>query len=223
MKPPPIETVLYISEPFKKYRWVSYYSLFMALAFSMTTVFLPTPSLIEERQQSLLNKVRRKERKENDREEPTEQIEEFEPNPDYDPATIGERLKRLNYRDLLSFSSIYQNVSERPYTTLALFGACSLVSGAFSFYARRTVYKLALLPNERVRFSFFSPLAFGKPPSLEVPLRHVSCVASRQSPHNYSILKIKGYKFYFLVHKAEGIFLEPKLYDQNLGFARNWD
>lgn len=81
---------------------------------------------------------------------------------------------------------------------------------------------ITLLPHGRVKFDFFSPLGVGRPPSIELPLKDVSCVQTRESSGNFSILKLRGIIGYHLVSKKEGEFLEPRLYDEHLGYSRSW-
>lgn len=213
------ETLIYVSLPYKKYRWLSYLSLIQVGFIGINFFVLPTPKLIEERREALRNKVRRKEKIE----KPLDEYEdEFEVNPDYDGATVFQRLRRLDYREVFTLKNVVQNISERPFLSAGVLVSMGLVTTAFCLYAQRIVHMVTLLPNDRVRLAFHSAFAIGKPKSLELPLQHLSCVAPRQSKHNYAILKIKNKYGYHLVHKAEGHFLEPKLFDKYLGFERSW-
>lgn len=211
------EVLVYCSLPFKKYRWISYMSVIQIGFLALNTVILPTPRLLKERQEAVKNRLKKKEKSDD-----SVVWDEYEPNPDYDPSTVWEKIKRLNHKDLFAPSNILKNIVERPYLTLGLLGVSALMTSAFVMYAHRMAHLITLLPNERVRFSSFSAFAIGKPPTIELPVRDVSCVQGRKSKHNYSILKLRGYWGYHLVHKSEGQFLEPKLYDKYLGYERSW-
>lgn len=216
--------VVYASLPFKKYRWISYVS-FIQVGFLVVNLwFLPTSRLVAERNEALANRVIKKKKSDdltnNQNSSSDEWEDELVINPDYDPATVFERFKRLDYKELFTIRNVINNITERPLISLGLVASSVLISSSFWIYARRTLHMITLLPNERVRLSFFSPM--GKPPSIELPLRDISCVQSRQSKHNYSILKLRGRLGFHLVHKAEGQFLEPKLYDKYLGYERSW-
>lgn len=214
---PSQEIVLYVNQPFKKFRWLGFLSVVQVGFVMLNFILMPTPKLIEERAEALRNRVRKK------KVEGSEQvIDEYEPNPDYDPATVSQRLKRLSYGELFSPKNIVDNLVSRPVLSSVAFGSAFLISSASYLYCRRMAHIITLLPNERIRFTSFSPHAFGKPPSIEVPLENISCVTGRKSATNYSILKFKGYYGYHLVQKRDGQFVEPKLYDQHLGYSRSW-
>lgn len=213
------EILVYANLPYKKYRWISYISVIQVGFIALNLFVLPTRRLVQERQEALKNRVRRKEIKEKSQDG---YVDEFEINPDYDDATVFQRLKRLNYRDLFTLKNVSQNISDRPLFSAGVVLSMGMVSAAFFTYARRIIHKVTLLPNERVRLAFFSAFALGKPKTLELPLHNISCVSSRHSKHNYAILKIKNYLGYHLIQKTEGQFLQPKLYDKYLGFERSW-
>lgn len=213
------ETLVYVSLPYKKYRWISYLSVVQVGFIAINFFVLPTSRLIRERSEALQNRVRRKEKKEVSTDG---YVEKFEINPDYDGATVLQRLKGLDYREVFTIHNVVQNIGERPLLSAGIFVSMGLVTTAFCIYARRILHMITLLPNDRVRLAFHSAFAIGKPKSVELPLHHVSCVAPRQSKHNYAILKIKNNYGFHLIHKAEGKFLEPKLYDKYLGFERSW-
>lgn len=196
---------------------------FMQIGFlTLNLLFLPTSRLLRERQEALENRLRRKQRDENETKSPYSIEDEFELNPDYDPATVWQRIKRLDYKQVFSIGNVVDNIKERPFLTLGILGSSALITSALVIYAHRMAHMITLLPNDRVRFSSFSVLAIGEPPTIEIPLRNVSCIQGRKSKNNYSILKFKGYKGYHLVHKSEGQFIEPKLYDKYLGYQRSW-
>lgn len=221
------EILIYQSLPYKKHRWIGYASVFHMGFLALNALVLPTPRLIRERTEALHNRVKKKQQpKIIDDEASTlnnsEYIEEYEPNPEYDPATVWQRLRRLAWREIFNPNNIKENFLERPAVSIGFLGVSALVCSAYLLYARRSIHKIFLLPNGRARLNFFSPFAIGKPPSLDIPLDNISCVTNRKSKVNYAILKIKGYWGYHLVHKVDGDFLEPKLYDQYLGFERSW-
>lgn len=191
------------------------------LGFIVLNIFvMPTTRLIRERQEALANRVIKKERKKEE-DDLNEFPIDYELNPDYDPATFFQRLRRLKFSEIFSLRNVKENFQERPFLSLGLLSAGVLVSSAFFVFARRTVHMITLIPGERVRFAFFSP-TFSQPPTIELPLREVSCVSGRKSKFVYSILKLKNYRGYHLVHKTEGEFLEPKMYDKYLGYKRSW-
>jgi hypothetical protein len=211
------EIVIYINQPYSKFRWLGVISTVQIGFVMLNFILMPTNKLIEQRAEALKNRVIKK------KVEETEGIlDEYEPNPDYDPATVFQRLKRLDYGELFSPKNAIDNMVSRPILSTVAVGASLLISFALHIYCRRMAHIITLLPNERVRFTSFSPFALSKPPSIEVPLTNISCVQGRKAPTNYSILKIKGYYGYHLVQKQDGKFLEPKLYDQNLGYSRSW-
>lgn len=212
------EIIVYASQPFKKYRWISYLSVIQVGFLTLNLFVLPTNKLIEQRVNAIKNKVRKKQ----STEKSDTSLDEYEPNPDYDSSTLVERLKKLNYRELFTVRSIYNNVTERPLLSASAVTASILITTALFTYARRIVHMIVLLPNERVRIFCFSAFAFGKPKAIELPASHISCVSPRKSPHNYSIIKLKNHYGFHLVNKTEGHFLEPKLYDKYLGFQRSW-
>lgn len=212
------EIVIYVNQPYKKFRWLGYMSAVQIGFVVANFVLMPTPKLIEERMNALKNRVRKKEPVDG-----VEQIfEEYEPNPDYDPATVFERMKRLSYRELFSPKNILDNVTERPVLSAAAIGSVLLITSGIFIYCRRMAHIITLLPNDKIRFTSFSPIALGKPRSIELSVQNVSCVTSRKANMNYAVLKFKGYYGYHLVQKRDGQFLEPKLFDQHLGYSRAW-
>lgn len=101
-------------------------------------------------------------------------------------------------------------------------GGSAIVWFIFMSIARRTAYRITILPNKQLRFESFPPLGVGRPPYVELPLKDVSCVEGRKSQTNYAILKFNGRAFYHLIDKKDGHFLEPKLYDKYLGYQKAW-
>lgn len=216
------EILIYHNLPYKKYRWISYISIIQVGFIGFNLIVLPTPKLMQERQDASKSKIKKKPIESLDQTKPEEIFEQYESNSDYDSSTLFQKFKDLSWKELLSFRNISDNVTQRPLLSSALLAASILVSSGFCLYARRNIHKVYLLPGDRVRFHLFSAFAIGKPPRLEVPLQNVSCVHDRKSANNYSILKIKGYQGYHLIHKSEGQFLEPKLYDKYVAFSRPW-
>lgn len=213
------DIIIYANLPAKKYRWISYITLTQIGFLALNLFVLPTKKLLREREEALANKAIKIEK------EQDSTSDGFQPryklNPDYDPATLFQRLKRMSYNELFTINNVKENLQDRPLISLGIIGVASLITSAFFLYAHRTVHMITLMPGGRVRFAFFSPI-FSRPPTLELPLRDVSCVQGRKSKNNYSILKLRKYWGYHLVHKAEGQFLEPKMYDKYLGYKRAW-
>lgn len=207
--------------PPSKYRWISYFSIFQMSVLSFNLFFLATPKLIEERDEAIKNKYRKRQIKQEEIGTETE-IQQWELNPDYNPDTLWQRMKKSFSKDIFTWKNIKNNAMERPLTCAGLLGSSGLVFAAFGFYAHRMVHRIILLPNERVRFQFFNALPLGKPNTLELNLSDISCNAGRKSNFNYSTLRLRDRWGYFLVHKSEGEFLEPKLYDKYLGYERSW-
>lgn len=217
------EILIYRSIPYTKYRWIGYMSAVQFGFLSMNLFFLPTSRLIRERREALENRIIRRQKEDDERNHDPNVIEdEFIPNPDYDPSSLLERFKKLNIQDLFTLENLKNNISENPYLSIGLLSASIAITTAFTTFARRTIHTITLLPYERVRLTFFTPFCHGQPPALESSLRNISCVAPRTSPHNYAILKLKGYRGYHLISKKEGEFLQPKLFDNHLGYSRSW-
>lgn len=155
-----------------------------------------------------------------------------EPLPDFGPellqykpkevkGTISEDAGKLFSKDIFEWANV-TSLLNRPLYCISVFTGCGLITSAFMIYSRRMVHKITLLPNDRVRFAFFNPNPFAGPITMEIPIRNVSCTQGRDSKHNYTILRLKGYWGYHLVHKVEGKFLEPELFDKNLNYMRAW-
>lgn len=215
------EIVLYANLPYNKYRWYGYISAAQVGFVLFSLIVMPTPRIIEERK--IASDRRDKRRDVNPGEQSLERTNEpVAAKARHETATLWQRLRRFDYSELLSPGNFKENIVDRPYLSVGMLGATSLISFAFYIYTHRIAHVITLLPNQRVRFESFSAFAFGRPRSVELSVRDVSCVVGRKSPNNYSILKFKGYRGYHLVHKTEGIFLEPKLYDEYLGYERSW-
>lgn len=204
------DTLIYINNPFKKFRWFSYVALGQIGFVTLNLALWPNEKLVYERDKVLQD---REKRKLTGKALEGDQVES---------RSIFEGLKSFEYSTLFTLRSIYENVKERPKSAFAMLSVTAFMTTASWFMTKRSIHMIKLLPNDRVEFSLFSMLALGKPPTLVVPLREVSCRTGRKGKTNYSILKIKGYSGYHLVHKPDGIFLEPKLYDKHLGYSRNW-
>lgn len=216
------ETVIYSNTPFKKFRWVSYYSMVYVSLIAINFVFLPLPHILKEHVESMTDRYKKRK---SDEEEPVERFDlehMYQPNPQSDNRTLTQRIKDLNFTEVWTGKYLVMNLKEKPLLVAFALSAGILVPSLFSLYLRRVVHMITLLPNNKVRFEFFSPMAFAKPPKLEVPLNMVSCQSSRNTDKRYSILKIKGYRGFHLVSKTEGKFHHPDLYDHYLGYARSW-
>lgn len=206
------EVLVYSSQPFTKYRWIGFMSTIQIGFVLLSVSLMPTQKLIDERRLAS---------ERNKKEEVECSLSNRSSSQDY--VSLWEKLKRAQYNEIITYNNVRDNMVDRPYIFFGLIGASIAISSAFFIYARRIAHKITLLPKDRIRFESFTPFAIGAPPKTELPLRNVSCVSGRRSQTNYSILKFKGYRGYHLVHKTDGRFLEPKLYDEYLGFKRSWD
>lgn len=212
------EKVIYINQPFKKYRWISYYSLIYVSLVALNMVILPFPQILKEHLDSSKSKFRKK----ND-ENGTFDIESsYELNPDYKEVSLTERIAKFDYKDVLTGKYLAMNFKQNPALVIFALGGGVLIPSLFSLYLRRIVHKITLTSNNRVKFEFFSPIAFGKPPRLEVPIQSVSCRIGRTTTQRNSILKLRGYWGYHLVNLQDGVFNYPELYDSHLGYERSW-
>lgn len=214
------ETVVYANLPATKFRWISYVTLAQVGFIALNLFLMPTKRLIRERQEALANKTK-EEGQDSLSSDDSKPKNEPKLDTDTDSTTLLQKLKNMNYAELFSISNVKENFQDRPLVCLGIIGAASLISTGYFFYAIRTVHMVTLLPGERVRFAFFSPV-FSRPSTLELPLRDVSCVQGRKSNSNYSILKLRNFRGYHLVHKTEGQFVDPKAYDKYLGYQRAW-
>lgn len=216
------EILVYKNVPVTKYRWISYFALFHTGIMSLNLFFLATPKLLEERNDAIKNKYRPREMKPEEEANPELIPDKWELNPDYVPDTIVTKLKNAFRKEIFTFENFKNNLTERPYLAATMLGSTALIMGLFSFYSRRMIHRLILLPDDKVRIELFNAMPIGKPLAKEIALTDISCKAGRKSNHNYSLLQIRDTWGFFLVHKTEGEFVEPKLFDKYLGFERSW-
>lgn len=83
-------------------------------------------------------------------------------------------------------------------------------------YSLRSVNRLVLQGNN-LRLVTHTPL--GGTRSVTVPISDVSCTGSRIGAKPQVPLKLKGYRFFFLLDK-EGEFMQPTLFDKTVGIKR---
>lgn len=83
-------------------------------------------------------------------------------------------------------------------------------------YSLRSVNRLVLQGNN-LRVVTHTPL--GGTRSVTVPISDVSCTGSRIGAKPQVPLKLKGYRFFFLLDK-EGEFMQPTLFDKTVGIKR---
>lgn len=89
-----------------------------------------------------------------------------------------------------------------------------------TLFSRRSVSRVILHKGGgKVTVSTQSPLGPFRAHHLTVPLTQVTCHAHRQESPSFIPLKIKGYKFYFLLDK-EGTLNNAKLFDITVGAYR---
>ncbi|XP_052393015.1 transmembrane protein 223 [Carassius gibelio] len=94
------------------------------------------------------------------------------------------------------------------------------IVGVAVLFSRRSVSRVILHKGGgKVTVSTQSPLGPLRAHSLTVPLSQVACHAHRQESSSFIPLKIKGYKFYFILDK-EGTLNNPKLFDITVGAYR---
>lgn len=136
--------------------------------------------------------------------------------------TVWEKIKQIDFGNIFSLKNIVQNFKDSPYTCGTLVGAAGLISAGSIIYAKRTAHMIHLLPDKQIRFTFFSPLGLGRPPSIEVPTTDVACISGRATATNFCILKLRGHYGYHLVSKKDGEFIDSELFDQHLGYSRSW-
>ncbi|KAI1284817.1 putative transmembrane protein [Halotydeus destructor] len=55
---------------------------------------------------------------------------------------------------------------------------------------------------------------------IAVPLKNVSSQQARTEDYNFVMLKLKGYRLYFLISK-DGVFMNPELFDRSVGMTRS--
>lgn len=101
---------------------------------------------------------------------------------------------------------------------------CLIIGGGIlalaSLFSRRSVSRVILHKGgAKVTVYTQSPLGPQRSHHLTVPLSQVACYAHRQESHSFIPLKVKGYKFYFLLDK-EGTVNNPKLFDITVGAYR---
>ncbi|XP_056587511.1 transmembrane protein 223 [Triplophysa dalaica] len=94
------------------------------------------------------------------------------------------------------------------------------IMGVATLFSRRSVSRVMLHKGGgKVTVSTQSPLGPLRAHHLTVPLSQVACHAHRQESASFIPLKMKGYKFYFLLDK-EGKLNNPKLFDITVGAYR---
>lgn len=94
------------------------------------------------------------------------------------------------------------------------------IVGLATLFSRRSVSRVILHKGGgKVTVSTQSPLGPPRAHHLTVPLTQVACHAHRQESPSFIPLKVKGYKFYFLLDK-EGTLNNPKLFDITVGAYR---
>ncbi|KAK9955475.1 hypothetical protein ABG768_015347 [Culter alburnus] len=94
------------------------------------------------------------------------------------------------------------------------------IVGAAALFSRRSVSRVILHKGGgNVTVCTQSPLGPLRAHHLTVPLTQVACHAHRLESPSFIPLKIKGYKFYFLLDK-EGTLNNPKLFDITVGAYR---
>ncbi|KAI5277942.1 transmembrane protein 223 [Manis pentadactyla] len=95
----------------------------------------------------------------------------------------------------------------------------TLVLGAGLLFSLRSVRSVMLLAGgKQVTFTTHAPFGLGA--HFTVPLNQVSCMAHRGEVPAMLPLKVKGWRFYFLLDKA-GHFPNMKLFDNTVGAYRS--
>jgi len=94
------------------------------------------------------------------------------------------------------------------------------IVGLAVLFSRRSVSRVILHKGGgNVTVWTQSPLGPLRAHHLTVPLTQVTCHAHRQESPSFIPLKVKGYKFYFLLDK-DGTLNNPKLFDITVGAYR---
>ncbi len=94
------------------------------------------------------------------------------------------------------------------------------IVGVARLFSRRSVSRVILHKGGgKVTVSTHHTLGPVRAHCVTVPLTQVACHAHRQESPSFIPLKIKGYKFYFLLDK-EGTLNNPKLFDITVGAYR---
>ncbi|XP_037542819.1 transmembrane protein 223 [Nematolebias whitei] len=94
------------------------------------------------------------------------------------------------------------------------------IAGLGALFCLRSVNKVVLHKGGRmVTVCTQSPLGPGRGRTMTVPLSQVACHAHRQESPSFIPLKIKGYRFYFLLDK-EGTVNNARLFDITVGAYR---
>lgn len=204
------ETLLYCSAPYKKYRLMGFSVVLQVSVVLANILLMPSKKLLAQHEEARKKRAR----------EPT-------PAEELDAKVVKslglvQRILNLDYKEIFDPANIYENIKGRPYICLPLIGFSLAYTGLVIIYTRRVAHMISLLPTGHVRFSSFTPFGFRKSPSVVVPVRDISCVTPRQADTNFAVIKIRGYRGTHLVHKSEGQFLEPKLFDEYLGQTRSW-
>ncbi|KAK3092819.1 hypothetical protein FSP39_007541 [Pinctada imbricata] len=126
---------------------------------------------------------------------------------------------RTGWRDSWLFKNKYR-VSVCLVCCLAAVAAC-----VFSLsYPIRSIKQMWLLKGgENIRLETFSPMSLGEYSKkvIKVPLKDISGQLARVPTNNTIPIKVKGYRFHFLMDNKSGVFHEPNLYDYTIGLRRN--
>lgn len=212
------EIVVFSCLPFKKYRWVTYVTMGQVGFITVNLFVLPTPALMAERESMKMLDGGVRVRTGNLDLEFSGPVSK-----QGDSSTsLIRRLTNLDFRDIFSTNNVVANLIGRPYFSGALLASMCLITAGLVYRSKRSIHMITLLPQDKVRIATFSPTAFGKPPTIEIPHSHVSCVQPREGTNTYAMLRIKNYRGIFLIDRAEGTFHEPKLFDEYLSYARSW-
>lgn len=212
-------TVIYQNIPYKKFRWIVWFSLAQSciigtsLCIKLSGVDAEKKKRVERSQQ--FSKISYNEQESDKKSENSE--------PSLLSQIINEKKSLIDLgKAKISFTNAKDNFIYKPFSSMAILCAGISCIVPFLYYARRSIHRITLLPNDRVLLEYFSPLALSKPKSLELPLKYVSCKVTRKSSGNYVILKLKDHVGYHLVHKSLGSFSEPKLFDMFMSHERVW-
>ncbi|XP_068185438.1 transmembrane protein 223 [Antennarius striatus] len=96
------------------------------------------------------------------------------------------------------------------------------IVGLGVLFCRRSVSRIVLHRGRRmVTVSTQSPLGPGRGRTISVPLSQVAGYAHRNEAPSFVPIRIKGYKFYFLLDK-EGTFNNAHLFDATVGAYRQF-
>lgn len=236
------DVVLYQHYPRTKYQWTGLISLVTGGCCVLYTFAMPTQSQVDE--------ARRKRSNENATDKPqSKKLEappqertktlrdEFVENNPQLAKELGEEISTISvrreptrtekvyhffFKEVFVKENLSARLQENFWSTLiVILGMTAIMSGYMTF-SQRNVHRIILQADRKLRIELFRPFYFIEGRTLTMPLRDISCLKSRYDDMNYCMLKHRGKTVPYMLHKSEGHFPDPKLYDEILGRRRAW-